>query len=78
MASNLQNPAYDEHFLIEQIASESPLFAKLVEDALTDVDENFPENNIWLGTLQSGKKKTTTQINLTVTQVVEHFIDEVG
>lgn len=38
MASNLQNPAYDEHFLIEQIASESPLFAKLVEDALTDVD----------------------------------------
>lgn len=79
MAHNLRNPEYDDqNFLIEQIAKESPLFSSYLQEALKDVDSEYPTSQIWLGTLQLGKNKIPTQINLTITQEAEHFIDENG
>ena len=78
MAHNLKHPDYydDNDFLIKQIAKESPLFNSYIQQALQDVDEEYPTNQIWLGTLQLGKDKVETQINLTITQEAKHFIDE--
>jgi len=80
MAHNLKNPDYydDNDFLIKQIAKESPLFNSYIQEALKDTDSDYPTTQIWLGTLQLGKDKAATQINLTITQEAKHFIDENG
>jgi len=79
MKNNLQNPEYDDQeFLLKQFAKESPLFNSYIQEALKDTDNEYPTNQIWLGTLQLGKEKTTTQINLTITQEPKKFIDELG
>jgi hypothetical protein len=79
MAHNLKHPDYyDDDFLIKQIAKESPLFNSYIQAALKETDSEYPTNQIWLGTLQLGKDKVATQINLTVTQEGKHFIDENG
>ncbi len=78
MANSLSNTGYEESFLIKQIAKESPLFNSYIQQALKDTDRDYPTNQIWLGTLQLGKNKVVTQINLTITQEAKHFIDENG
>lgn len=78
MSHNLKNSEYDDDFLIKQIAKESPLFNAYIQQALKDTDHEFPTNQIWLGTLQLGKDKVSTQINLTITQEGSQFIDENG
>jgi len=78
MAISLNNNKYEDSFLIKQIAKESPLFNSYIQQALKDTDRDYPTNQIWLGTLQLGKNKVVTQINLTITQEAEHFIDENG
>ncbi len=76
MKHDLKNPDYDFEFLVEQIAKESPTFKSYIQSALLDTDSEFPTNEIWLGTLKSGKDNSKTQIKLTVTQEHKHFIDE--
>lgn len=78
MAHNLKNTEYDDDFLIKQIAKESPLFNSYIQQALTETDSECPTNQLWLGTLQLGKNKVATQVNLTITQEAKHFIDENG
>tara|TARA_B110000196_G_C21139698_1_gene663108 strand:+ start:2104 stop:2337 length:234 start_codon:yes stop_codon:yes gene_type:complete len=76
MVHNLKNPEYDDEFLLEKIASESPTFKSYIQQALKDTNKKYPTNQIWLGTLPLGKEKIETQVNLTITQEPRHFIDE--
>ncbi len=78
MTKSLSNSGYEDTFLIKQIAKESPLFNNYIQQALKDTDSDFPTNQIWLGTLELGKNKVVTQINLTITQEAKLFIDENG
>lgn len=78
MSHNLKNIDYDDYFLINQFAKESPLFDSYLQQAIKDTDHAFPTNEIWLGTLQLGKDKITTQIQLIITQEPSKFIDENG
>ncbi|NRA69374.1 MAG: hypothetical protein HRU24_00025 [Gammaproteobacteria bacterium] len=76
MSHNLKNSEYDDDFMIKQIAMESTLFNRYVQDALREVDKQYPTTEIWLGTLRVGGVET--QINLTITQETRRFIDEYG
>lgn len=79
MKNSLNNADYDDQvFLVKQIAKESPLFNSYIQQALKDTDNEFPTNEIWLGTLKLGKDKISTQVNLTITQDAKRFIDENG
>ncbi|WP_233007182.1 hypothetical protein [Rheinheimera faecalis] len=64
-----------ENELLQQIASESPTFTKLVRDSLQYLDE-LTDNHIptWLGSFTDGRPKT--QVQLVVTQSSDFTIDE--
>jgi len=70
-----ENPEYDEQ-VMQQIAKESKTFKAILESMVKDTDNQYPTNEIWLGTLALGKDKSHTQIKLVVTQESQHFIDE--
>lgn len=72
----LSNPDYDEDFLVKQIANESPTFKAYLLDLIKDTDSEHKTNELWLGTLLLGENKSTTQINLSVTQDTNKFVDE--
>ncbi len=71
----LDNPEYDEQ-VMQKIASESPTFKALAEGLVTDTNDEYPTNEVWLGTLALGEENKHTQIKLVVTQEANNLIDE--
>ena len=75
MSHPLENPDYDE-MLVTQMASQSELFSSYVRAAVSEIDADFPTEEIWLGTLSTGKDLAHTQIKIVVSRDPQQFLDE--
>jgi len=75
MSHPLVNNDYD-NMLVTEIADESVTFGGNVQEAISLIDDEYPTEEIWLGTLHTGPNKAVTQIKIVVTRDPEQFIDE--
>ncbi len=73
--SPLDNDDYN-NMLVTEIADQSDLFSTYVQSAVAQIDSEFPTEEIWLGTLDTGKEKAHTQIKIVVTRDPKQFVDE--
>lgn len=75
MEDKLKNPDYDGDFLLNEVASQSPLFKQLLLSLIEDVESvGDIEEAAWLGTLKINGLES--QIKLVVTQDSNNFVDE--